>query len=109
MTAELRFDQVRLPPACEALRAEVRSFIAQEVTAGTFDPDRPDHGDSHHLAFSRRVGAKGWIGMTWPKKYGGPRGKFLPRAVGDPEFPLGNPPLRPPPPPHPHPGPRPPS
>ena len=56
MTAELRFDQVRLLPACEALRAEVRSFIAQEVAAGTFDPDRPDHGDSHHLEFSRRVG-----------------------------------------------------
>jgi hypothetical protein len=58
MTAELRFDQIRLPPACEALRAEVRSFIAQEVAAGTFDPDRPDHGDLHHLAFSRRVGFK---------------------------------------------------
>src|SRR5258708_16933949 len=81
MPAELRFDQVRLPPACEALRAEVRSFIAQEVTAGTFDPDRPDHGDSHHLAFSRRVGAKGWIGMTWPKKYGGDPGSFLSRHL----------------------------
>src|SRR5258707_5840752 len=100
MPTGLRFDQIRLPPECEALRAEVRSFIAQEVTAGTFDPDRPDHGDSHHLAFSRRVGAKGWIGMTWPKKYGGGQRKVLQTAVGNQGIPGGNTPrspaLRPP-------------
>src|SRR5260370_31518627 len=102
MPAELRFDQVRLPPACEALRAEVRSFIAQEVTAGTFDPDRPDHGDSHHLAFSRRVGAKGWIGMTWPKKYGGPQRSLLQRALWAAEIRRANAPGALPPLPTPH-------
>ena len=71
MTASLQFDQIRLPPECEALRAEVRAFLAEEIAAGTFDPYRPGHGDSHNRAFSRRVGAKGWIGMTWPKQYGG--------------------------------------
>src|SRR5260370_2413687 len=96
MPAELRFDQVRLPPACEALRAEVRSFIAQEVTAGTFDPDRPDHGDSHHLAFSRRVGAKGWIGMTWPKKYGGHRRRLLLAPLVVHDIPVGHAPPPPP-------------
>jgi len=31
--------------------------------------------------FSRRVGARGWIGMTWPKKYGGHERSFLERYV----------------------------
>ena len=31
MTADLRFDQIRLPPECETLRQEVRAFIAEEV------------------------------------------------------------------------------
>ena len=45
MTADLRFDPIRLPPECETLRQEVRAFIAEEVAAGTFDPSHPGHGD----------------------------------------------------------------
>ena len=57
MTTSLRFDPIRLPPECEALRQEVRAFLADEVARGTFNPDRPGHGDSHNPEFSRRVGA----------------------------------------------------
>jgi len=94
MSAELRFDQIRLPPECDKLRGEVRAFLAQEIAAGTFDPDRPGHGDSHDAAFSRRVGAKGWIGMTWPKKYGGQERSFLERYVVTEEFRVANAPVR---------------
>src|SRR5665213_2736080 len=66
MSTELSFDQIRLPPECDALRNDVRAFIAEEVAKGTFVPDRPGHGDTHDGAFSRRVGAKGWIGMSEP-------------------------------------------
>jgi alkylation response protein AidB-like acyl-CoA dehydrogenase len=31
--------------------------------------------------FSRAVGARGWIGMTWPKRYGGHERTFLERYV----------------------------
>src|ERR1700709_2568644 len=86
MTANLRFDQIRLPEECETLRREVRAFLADEIAAGTFDPQRPGHGDSHSHEFSRRVGAKGWIGMTWPKKYGGRERTFLERYVVTAEF-----------------------
>src|SRR5437660_11855619 len=79
MTASLSFDQIRLPPECEELRADVRAFIAGEVAAGSFDPERPGHGDQHSKELSRRIGAKGWIGMTWPKKYGGRERRFLDR------------------------------
>ena len=32
-------------------------------------------------AFARKVGAKGWIGMTWPKQYGGHERSHLERYV----------------------------
>jgi acyl-CoA dehydrogenase len=94
MATELRFDPIRLPPECEALRQEVRAFLAEEIAAGTFDPDRPGHGDSHDRAFSRRIGAKGWIGMTWPKRYGGRERSFLERYVVTEEFRVANAPVR---------------
>ena len=90
MSTELRFDQIRLPAECEALRREVRAFIAEEVAAGTFDPAQVGHGEGQSPAFSRRVGAKGWIGMTWPKKYGGQERSYLERYVITEEFRVAN-------------------
>jgi acyl-CoA dehydrogenase len=94
MSTDLRFDQIRLPPECEKLRVEVRAFLAEEVAAGTFAPDRPGHGDTHDHAFSKRVGAKGWIGMTWPKIYGGHERTFLERYVVTEEFRVASAPVR---------------
>jgi alkylation response protein AidB-like acyl-CoA dehydrogenase len=94
MTAQLEFDPIRLPPECEALRREVRAFLAEEIAAGTFDPDHPMHGDMHNTEFSKRVGAKGWIGLTWPKKYGGRERTFLERYVVTEEFRIANAPVR---------------
>jgi acyl-CoA dehydrogenase len=81
MTAALRFDPIRLPEKCEQLRKEVRAFLAEEIAAGTFDPHQPNREDTDAPEFSRRVGAKGWLGMTWPKKYGGQERSFLERYV----------------------------
>lgn len=94
MTTQLQFDQIRLPPECDALRREVRIFIAEEIAKGTFDPHRPGYGDSHDRAFSKRIGAKGWIGMTWPKRYGGHERSFLERYVVTEEFRVANAPVR---------------
>src|SRR6202048_2709080 len=94
MTASLSFDQIRLPPEGEALRQDVRAFIADEVAANSFDPEHPGHGDQHSKELSRRIGAKGWIGMTWPKKYGGRERSFLERYVVTEEFRVANAPVR---------------
>src|SRR3984957_8048847 len=83
MTAALRFDPIRLPPECVALRKEVRAFLAEEIAAGTFDPHQPNREDSDAPEFSRRVGARGWLGMTWAKKYRGHESSFLQRHVGN--------------------------
>ena len=94
MTAALRFDPIRLPPECEKLRKEVRAFLAEEIAAGTFDPHSPQGGDNDVPGFSRRVGERGWIGMTWPKKYGGHERTFLERYVVTEEMRVANAPTR---------------
>jgi alkylation response protein AidB-like acyl-CoA dehydrogenase len=90
----LNFEQIRLPPECDRLRKEVREFIAEEVAAGTFDPHNPRREDVDSREFSKRIGARGWIGMTWPKKYGGHERSFLERYVVTEEFRVANAPVR---------------
>lgn len=81
MQTAIRFDQKRLPASTEALRAEVRAFLADEVARGTYDPDLGLKQTSFDRGFSQRVGQKGWIGMTWPKRYGGREMTHLDRYV----------------------------
>ena len=95
MATELTFDPIRLPPECVALREEVRAFLAKEIEAGTFNPNIGGGIDgAYSEEFSRKVGAKGWIGMTWPKKYGGRERSFLERFVVTEEFRVANAPVR---------------
>lgn len=90
----IHFDAMRLPARCQELRKEVRAFLESEIAAGTFDPERPEVGEKNADEFSRRVGAKGWIGMTWPKKYGGQERSFLERYVVTEEMRIANAPVR---------------
>ncbi len=94
MNAPMRFDPVRLPPEAEALRREVRAFLAEEIDAGTVDPTGASGRSAFDRDFSRRVGAKGWIGMTWPKRYGGRERSFLERYVVNEEMLAANAPTQ---------------
>jgi alkylation response protein AidB-like acyl-CoA dehydrogenase len=75
----LQFDRISLPENTSALRAEVREFLAAESEHLT----RPnsDFGTGHDPEFSRKLGERGWIGMTWPKRYGGGERTFFERYV----------------------------
>jgi acyl-CoA dehydrogenase len=69
-----------LPPEAEALRAEVRAFLAAEMPA--IPPARRCRNWSGADAdFSRKLGERGWLGMTWPKAYGGQERSALERYV----------------------------
>ena len=72
---------VSLPPQASELRARVREFIAGELAAGRIEP----RCDSWHAgwdeAFSRRLGERGWLGMTIPPVYGGHGRSALDRYV----------------------------
>ena len=86
MQTAIQFDPLRLPPETEILRQEVRAFIAEEIAAGSFDPAIGLKTEVYDREFSKRVGARGWIGMTWPKEYGGSERSYLDRYVVTEEF-----------------------
>lgn len=75
-----RFDSVQLPPEAERLRVEVRAFLAEQEKAGHFEPLK-NSWSSFDPEFSRRCGEQGYIGMTWPKRYGGHERSELERYV----------------------------
>ncbi|GMQ76753.1 MAG: acyl-CoA dehydrogenase family protein [Gammaproteobacteria bacterium] len=81
MNESLNFDPVTLPPQADAMRSRVRDFLAREIDAGTFEPGLGPGLNRHSPAFSRKCGAQGFIGMTWPKEYGGHQHSFLERYV----------------------------
>jgi len=75
-----RFDLCTLPPEAEALRGEVREFLRE--TLGDMPPvKRARSWGGFDRAFSRTVAARGWIGMTWPRRYGGHERSALERYV----------------------------
>ena len=57
--------------AAERVRVEVREFLAAELAAGTFTTHVDTWLGGVNAAFSRKLGKRGWLGMTWPKQYGG--------------------------------------
>src|SRR6202790_1886645 len=79
MALDFHFAPVDLPPEAKELRQEVRAFLREEIAAGSFSPHSGRSGSEK--AFARKVGARGWIGMTWPKKYGGHERSHLERYV----------------------------
>jgi alkylation response protein AidB-like acyl-CoA dehydrogenase len=80
MPATFRFALNDLPPEAEILRDEVRAFLREQFSGAT-PVKRAKSWGGFDREFSRRVGARGWIGMTWPKKYGGHERSFLERYV----------------------------
>jgi alkylation response protein AidB-like acyl-CoA dehydrogenase len=57
--------------AAEEVRAEVREFLAAELAAGSFTTHVDTWLSGVDPAFSRKLGERGWLGMTWPQRYGG--------------------------------------
>jgi len=68
MTA-LNFTPCDLPPAAEALRAEIRDFLAAELADFPVS-ERARSWVGFDAEFSRKLGARGWLGMTWPEPWG---------------------------------------
>jgi alkylation response protein AidB-like acyl-CoA dehydrogenase len=77
---EFRFERVELPASVERLRQDVRDFVAEQRAAGTM-PVRHNSWHRYDAAFSRQCGLRGYIGMTWPKRYGGAEKTKLERFV----------------------------
>jgi alkylation response protein AidB-like acyl-CoA dehydrogenase len=70
-----------LPSDTEELRADVRAFLAAELTAGSFVPRVDSWLSGIDIGFSRKLGDRGWLGLTWPTTYGGQARSPLDRFV----------------------------
>src|SRR4051812_50170328 len=71
MTSSLTLAPALPSEAAERVRAEVREFLAAELAAGTFETHVDTWLSGVDPAFSKKLGDRGWLGMTWPKEYGG--------------------------------------
>lgn len=79
-SATLSFPPLVLPPEAEALRREVRAFLLDAVPKDKA-PERFKSWGTFSPEFSRQLGSRGWIGLTWPKEYGGRGGTQFERYV----------------------------
>ncbi|MEV7232266.1 acyl-CoA dehydrogenase family protein [Polymorphospora sp. NPDC051019] len=64
-----------------ALRAEVRDQLDRWRAEGVFTPRSDSWLVGYDEDFSRRLGARGWIGLTWSPEYGGHGRGFVDRFV----------------------------
>lgn len=64
------FPATAIPPEAEALRDEVKAFLAARV-AGMPGRERARTWTGFDRDFSRELAERGWVGLTLPQAYGG--------------------------------------
>ncbi len=62
-------------PEEESFRAEVRSFIEENL------PAKDQRGPNFLATWLEKVRAKGWVGFSWPKEYGGSDGGLIEQTI----------------------------
>ena len=76
-------------PQNEAFRQEVRQFIVDNVTPALREElaqGRLEGRGPLTKALFRKLGGKGWIGMSWPKEYGGQERDLVEQYIFEEEF-----------------------
>ena len=66
------------PPEQQAFQKEVEAFLDANDDPEVFDVTRENMAQivdtPKRRAFMRTLGQKGWLGITWPKAWGGQEG-----------------------------------
>jgi alkylation response protein AidB-like acyl-CoA dehydrogenase len=75
-----RFESLTLPPEADEMRLKVRAFLKEERDNGRYAAHRTSWS-TFDPEFSKRAAKAGFIGMTWPKQYGGGECSNLQRFV----------------------------
>ena len=78
--SSLSFPPATLPPTADRLRSDVREFLKESHSLLGWTP-RSNFMSTFSAEFSQSIGLKGWLGLTWPKKYGGKERSALERFV----------------------------
>lgn len=75
------FPPLVLPESSREARKDIRRFLAYEASQGNFKPKCDAWLSGFDPTFSKHLGDQGFIGMTWPARYGGGERSALDRYV----------------------------
>lgn len=84
--ARLNLPTVQFTKEQEVFREEVRAFLQGELQKGTFQTKCDSWLSGSDPGFSKLIAEQGWIGMTWPKEYGGAERSSIDRYILTEEF-----------------------
>ena len=62
-------------------RQGVRDFLQAELKAGSFVMKSGGLAEGSSHEFSKKMAERGWIGMTWPKQYGGQGRTYVDKVI----------------------------
>ncbi|MFP4641235.1 MAG: acyl-CoA dehydrogenase family protein [Chloroflexota bacterium] len=65
----------------EKLRQEARDFLEGEIKQGLWEPRCDAWIEDYNPEFTKRVAQQGWLGLTWPKEYGGQGRSHVDRLI----------------------------
>ena len=65
----------------ERFRQEIRDFLEGELRQGLWQPSCDAWIMNYSPEFTKRVAAKGWIGLTWPRESGGQGRSYIERLI----------------------------
>src|SRR5690625_4165275 len=71
----------KIDQSANDFRKEVREFINKEQENNAFVPRCDSWLGGYSEEFSKKLGEKGWLGMTWPKEYGGSERSAIDRYI----------------------------
>jgi acyl-CoA dehydrogenase len=81
MANRLTFPDAALPSSTNEIRGRIREFLTSEIATGSFTPKVDTWLSGHDPSFSKKLGAQGFLGLTYPKRYGGQERSALDRFV----------------------------
>ena len=79
--SKFNFPSIKETNDLSNLRKEVRNFITKSLNHKDFEPSADAWVFSASPEFSKKLGSMGWLGMSFPKKYGGNERTALERYV----------------------------
>ena len=79
--SKFNFPYIKETNDLSKLRKDVRNFITNSLNNKEFEPTADAWVFSASPEFSKKLGSMGWLGMSFPKKYGGNQRTALERYV----------------------------
>ena len=79
--SKFNFPYIKETNDLSKLRKDVRNFITNSLNDKEFEPTADAWVFSASPEFSKKLGSMGWLGMSFPKKYGGNERTALERYV----------------------------